>query len=382
MESIDIFPIDWVGGDVDNAYVITCIGKTQSGESVSLNIEFYPYFFVALPPGITEREAFRARDEYLDKTRALKKYTTVVRRKSIWGFTNGRQRLFVQLGFGTKRDMYSARDSVKKKRETYESKIDPLIRFFHIREILPGQWIRVSAFRPCKTKRSRCDLEFDVAFGNVSPSPIRDVPPLVFACFDIECISGTGEFPVAHNPEDPIIQIGTTFKKYGRPPHRRTVVTLGSPKHSDDIDVIPCASEEGLIEKWIDLVSEESCDVLLTYNGDKFDWKYISDRADLSSSGVCLERLGRMNHGGGEVNERNTSSGAYGDHTSFTLTTPGILQVDMLVYIRKEYKLDGYALKDVASHFLPEHDGKIDLPAHKMFELYERGAPEDILLIA
>lgn len=59
-------------------------------------------------------------------------------------------------------------------------------------------------------------------------------------------------------------------------------------------------------------------------------------------SRVQLGRLGRMLEGGGALRERELNSGAYGQNKFATLATPGILQLDLLQVLRKEYRLDSY----------------------------------------
>lgn len=55
-----------------------------------------------------------------------------------------------------------------------------------------------------------------------------------------------------------------------------------------------------------------------------------------------LAKMGRMREGGGVLRERELNSGAYGHNKFATLATPGLLQLDVLQVMRKEYKLDSY----------------------------------------
>lgn len=106
----------------------------------------------------------------------------------------------------------------------------------------------------------------------------------------------------------------------------------------------------------------------------RFDWRYISGRAgvlvddDTGDPLVNLELLGRMVEGGGTVREFELNSGAYGQNKFFVLQTPGVQQLDLLQYVRREYKLDSYSLDNVSKKFLASQ--KLDLPAAEIFSKF------------
>jgi len=75
--------------------------------------------------------------------------------------------------------------------------IDPLLRFFHLRNIEPANWICVPkrALRKCPTK-TRAKFTFYVDWNVIQPlaTPPCEIP-WVIASFDIECLSSHGDFP-------------------------------------------------------------------------------------------------------------------------------------------------------------------------------------------
>ncbi len=89
---------------------------------------------------------------------------------------------------------------------------------------------------------------------------------------------------------------------------------------------------------------------------------------------VDLSGLGRLREGGGKVVERELNSSAYGQNKFFVLSTPGIMQIDLLQWFRKNRSHDSYALGNISKVYLA--DTKLDLPAHQIFAKY-RGTPED-----
>lgn len=112
----------------------------------------------------------------------------------------------------------------------------------------------------------------------------------------------------------------------------------------------------------------------------QFDWRYISGRAGVLVDDVTgdplvdLELLGRMVEGGGEVREFELNSGAYGQNKFFVLQTPGVQQLDLLQYVRREYKLDSYSLDNVSKKFLGAQ--KLDLPAAQIFAKFDGTAAD------
>ena len=117
----------------------------------------------------------------------------------------------------------------------------------------------------------------------------------------------------------------------------------------------------------------------------RFDAKYIHGRSLVlvdDATGdpmVDLTRLGRMIRGGGEVIERDLNSAAFGQNKFFTLSTPGVMQLDTLQWMRKNRSHDSYSLANLAKVYLK--DEKIDLPAHQIFEKY-LGTRDDRAVIA
>jgi DNA polymerase delta subunit 1 len=117
----------------------------------------------------------------------------------------------------------------------------------------------------------------------------------------------------------------------------------------------------------------------------QFDWKYVHGRTLIcvddatGDAMVDLSKLGRMLVGGGVVTERELNSGAFGQNKFFTLTTPGVLQLDLLQVMRRDHKLDSYSLNNVSKKFLG--DQKVDLPAWQIFEKFD-GSSQDRALIA
>lgn len=90
---------------------------------------------------------------------------------------------------------------------------------------------------------------------------------------------------------------------------------------------------------------------------------------------VDLEQLGRLVEGGGQPREYEMNSGAFGQNKFFTLGTPGVQQIDMLQWMRREHKLSSFSLDAVSRHFLGSQ--KLDLPAAEIFRKFLEGDADD-----
>ena len=417
--SLRVFAVDWSGRDDGGQYKIRLFGKDPAGRLVCAFIRWFPYFFVPLDAAWPAGRQSSFVTELVEKHGAVARLSKVVSRKTLWGFTGNEARPFAQLAFPT---LAAARRARKRFKKTYEASVDPIVRFFHVRRVPPSGWVCISSFAEvCEGgKQTVADLEIETTYTSVGPAVVLDcagpdagpdaqiqVPPLIFASWDIECFSGSGKFPMSSNPEDKIIQISTTFWRYGEAdPYRTAVACLLETAAVGGVDISWFAEEHEVIDAWIELLRAEKADVLLGWNTDQFDWKYVSGRADVlvdDFSGeplVHLSKLGRLRVPDGDGDDDDDdddddgndyspwndkerggtsrifelNSGAYGNNAFHVLTTPGCVQLDLMQYFRKEFKLDSYALNAVSQKYLGEC--KLDLPAGQIFSKFG-GTPAD-----
>lgn len=85
--------------------------------------------------------------------------------------------------------------------ELYESNIDPLLRFIHIKNLEPCGWVTVpnSAMVPPSEHVTTCEVEYQIDnwYNDLEMITSQDNVPLITASFDIECTSSHGDFPQA-----------------------------------------------------------------------------------------------------------------------------------------------------------------------------------------
>lgn len=380
MAHLDFFPVDWSGGDspgeTDKHFRVIACGKTADGRGVCARIRFTPYFFVKAPAQWTHARAKLWLAELCQEYGALTGPSCVVDRKTAWGFTNNTPHLYIQLAFATHAAMREARFGLRRRKyETCEGAVQPLIRFYHVARVDPAGWVRVSKHWAPTERASHEDIEIETSYEHVGASDCVGAPPLVIGSFDIECYSESGGFPKESNPGDAVIQISTAFQRFGESePYLRSVVCLHDTDAVEGVEIVSEPTEAAVMNTWMDVLRRERVDILIGWNTHQFDWKYIQGRSlvcvddETGEDLVGLDGLGKMREGGGEVLESELSSSAYGQNFYYTLRTPGVLQIDVMQWFKKNRNLDSYALDSVSRTFLGSQ--KLDLPAAEIFRKF------------
>jgi DNA polymerase elongation subunit (family B) len=206
-------------------------------------VGFEPFFYVELPDDWTAREHLQYQ-RYLTTTADIEDRAVsfdIERHRSFWDFTNNRLFNFLKVQATTKKAWTKMRD-VTLDRETatplptplavirpgskgsvtlrvYEANIDPMLRFFHMRELKPAGWATVAdgdweeVDEPNTTVAIAATCEWD----SIAPSPEAiqlSAAPLRIMSWDIECTSSHGDFPLAvktwRKPAREIVTAGIT----------------------------------------------------------------------------------------------------------------------------------------------------------------------------
>jgi DNA polymerase elongation subunit (family B) len=221
--------------DVAGAYIITLFGSTAgggaAGKSVSLDVTgFQPYFYVEMPPDWTaaDRTVYQ---NYL-KTRAGLTPTQlrgvsfeVEKHKSFWDFNNDQSLTFLKVQTRSKSLWTKLRDTCQD-RETclpipykapatgrraaqtltlrvFEANIDPMLRFFHLRELKPAGWAHVDAeqWDEAEDSPTSAAIQATADWDRLVPAAEAiqlSSAPLKIMSWDIECTSSHGDFPLAN----------------------------------------------------------------------------------------------------------------------------------------------------------------------------------------
>ena len=164
---------------------------------------------------------------------------------------------------------------------------------------------------------------------------------------------------------DKVTFIGTTFMRVGETePYMNYMAVLGDCdeigiKNSETI--VECFdTERDMLMGWTEMMQEYHPDILIGYNTFGFDWKFICQRAEelncmrpgtSDKEEVWFSELSR-NRGECCRKVEKEIRIASGTHQLVYMDLPGIIQIDLYNYFRREINLGSYKLNDVASHFI------------------------------
>ena len=205
-------------GDVKGEYQITLFGSTAEGNSVGLTVTgFEPFFYVEIPDTWTARQKADYR-EYLtgrfNKREQAEITITTEKHKSFWDFNNNELLTFLKIQTQSKRLWTKVRDICQDKEtclpipykdqvlRVFEANIDPMLRFYHLRELKPAGWVSVSEDDYDDSDEMNTTTAYRVtahwaAVAPASPDIQLTSAPLRVMSWDIECTSSHGDFPLA-----------------------------------------------------------------------------------------------------------------------------------------------------------------------------------------
>ncbi len=400
------------------SYSVFITGSTLEGKSVCVKVENYkPYFYIKVPESrqLTFINTLKEKCKINKKLSNFQEY-----KKEFFGFTNNEQYKFAKLVFDSLNNYNNAIRTIKKifpKNTLYETNFNNFLKMLHEKDLKTTDWIKINDYENISEDTSSCEinvscdyntLEHYLEYGNKSA-------PFLQATFDIETYSSTGSFPSPDIPDDSIIQVSTAFKRFTYSNFEcNYIITVKKCseerihlKYPDDNIIVKSVnSEKELLLEWAKLINNTDPDIIYHYNGDWFDWHYLYSRASRykktflmaflklisrlkphssdSECHVCCSKVYNNKIYGcnlvSEYSENSFSSSAYGTSKYRRVRLPGRVNFDILIYIQREFKEKKYTLDYISEKYLNEN--KVDLDYKKMFELYNRGNPEDIEEIA
>jgi DNA polymerase delta subunit 1 len=180
---------------------------------------------------------------------------------------------------------------------------------------------------------------------------------------------------------DPIIQIGTTFHKFGEKECcYRHIITVGSCDMIEGADVEQCETEEELLIRWRDMIKRTNPDAMIGFNIFGFDMVYMHERADdLGIQSEFMKGVGRFQDIVSAFKETKLSSSALGDNILKFIDMEGRVLIDIMKVVQRDHKLDSYKLDNVAHHFMGQN--KHDVSPADIIRL-QKGSSADRKVIA
>lgn len=419
-EAFQFQPIEWVTVDeqVDeqveedepDEYIIRAFGSSKEGDSVCCTIRnFKPYFYIKVPAYWTMAH-FK---DYISKLQNIKsngknlinyyiKNSLYLKECCIeswvpyYGFCNMENSRFIKMVFinqkGMKGYLYAMK-ALKEKgsqlyHQIYDANMDSLLKFFHLNGIQPSNHIIISKFY--KDDSSKCQINIECDYKKVLPKLENFNNPFLQASYDIETyskpITENGKerypFPRPEIPDNPVYQIATCFKRVGQSDFLvKCLLTLKDcdPIDDDNTVVICCKTEKELISKWVEIISNMDPDIIYSYNGNMFDDNYLWVRAGILGIQRDIGKLSRISEYPAKIKEASFSSSAYGTSEYKRLDIPGLINYDILITIRRDFKENSYKLDNISEKYLGEKKNPVSVV--EIFKAYETGDPEKIKTI-
>lgn len=358
--------------DLNTNTVIRFFGVTDKGNSLLCNVTgFKHYLYVPAPVGFNEGNIPTLVQYLNEHFEGVVDSIKMVRKQSIWGYSGNTKIEFLQIfvknpntinkirtgferGYITPNDKWFSGGCT-----TYDNIAYPL-RLMIDCGIVGMSWITLPAGKyhmvPSQHRVSTCQLEVNINYKDLVSHAAEGEwsinAPLRIMSFDIECAGRPGIFP---EPEhDAVIQIANVVSIAGAPkPFIRNVFTVNTCSPITGSQIFEHEEEGEMLKHWRDFIVEVDPDVIIGYNTTNFDFPYLIDRA--AALGVQdFPYFGRLANVKQEVKSSIFSSKAYGTRESKNINIDGRLQLDLLQFVQREYKLRSYTLNAVSAHFLGE----------------------------
>lgn len=389
MESLDVYAYQWQYSDDDGVFRVFALDADN--RPVCVRVEgFTPYVYLELPPGVDwRRYAAQLVQTVCDGLRHKPVKTSVVYKRRLFyaqlDDTGAYRRFpYLMLAFAHKSHVQQLRwmkpvsipgACTGAALAVHESDASPLLQLTCCRDVSPTGWITVRGTPlPAAERESLCDREYTVFWKNISPSAeTRSVVPLVMS-FDIECNStNPAAMPDATKPGDKIFQISACLSR--GPAERRILLSLGAPTAAGvGCEVRAFATEHELLVGYAELIRETRPAVVTGYNIFGFDIPYMIKRAKLC---MCLSRFDTQGLLAGRHAQEKTitwSSSAFQDQHFEFLDVDGVVFVDLLPLVKRDYKLNNYRLATAAEHLL-HNSSKDPLTPQDIFRCYREFTP-------
>ena len=365
--------------DLPGYYTIDCYGKTLAGKDVFVKIMgFTPHFYIKIPEEYQKKWGKREINKLVEELKnmiyykykdTLLKYD-VVKRLDMDGFKNGKKDLFLRLIFnnwdGMKRFSWLfnkairirslAKESIKYK--LYESNLEPLLRYYHIREIKPSGWIKIPKKKLSKLSGSyyNVDYAYEVDWKALSDVPeySNKLAPIKILAYDIETQSHNGiDFPISTNPKAYIAMICGTISYIGKQKcFKKIAVVLGDCDDKEGCEVRKFKTEKDLLLGWRDFLNEVNPDVITGYNTFGFDEKYIYDRCKMHKIDKKFMKIGKNTSTLCRLIKKELKSAALGDNLLQYINYTGVINFDLIKIMRRDHNLASYKLDNVAEDFI------------------------------
>ena len=360
--------------DGETPAVVRFFGVTDKGYSVLCNVTGFKHYLYVPQPNFEEAKEPDKQKEFLNSLNEMfdddVHSIETVMKQSIWGYSGDLKIPFWKIYTKHPNTVNKLRTAFERGHIAYKSwfssgtttydNIAYPLRLMVDCGIVGMSWITLPKGKyklvPKAHTLSTAQLEVEINYKDLVAHPAEGEwshsAPLRILSFDIECAGRVGIFPEPEN--DPVIQISNVVSVAGNSkPFLRSVFTVNTCASITGSIIYSHDTETEMLEHWRQFIIDVDPDLIIGYNTTNFDLPYLINRA----KALKIQKFpyfGRLTNVKQEVRDTVFSSKAYGTRESKSINIDGRLQLDLLQFIQREYKLRSYTLNAVSAHFLGE----------------------------
>lgn len=264
-----------------------------------------------------------------------------------------------------------------------ERKITPVLKFLGIRELPSAGWMKGAGMKASKEEQeSTRKHEYFVNFQDLVAMTEEEamkmpIPQPKILCFDNEANSTyMNSMPKPHRPGDKTFQIGYTMldpPAAGRKKaYRKYLISMGNPNDIEGTTIFRVKTEADVYTTFTQKMREEDPEIILGFNILGWDINYMIQRCKTFCR--CygeFDLMGCIIGKHAEKAEINWSSSGAGKNKFEYLEVEGRVFIDLLPYIKRNYKLDNYRLATCCEQLL-KTSNKDDLKPKDIFKAWRK----------
>lgn len=372
----ELFAYEWVLDPDQDTTNIRIYGISPGPDGINRNIclrveNFKPYAYIQLPD--KSDDTARAVIDNLQRMESPPIEVDILKKHHLYNFKNKRNKTapFMFTAFKSKKHIQDMVFRLKHginilgktmKLKVHETSASPILQMVSLRDIPTSGWIDFSHHCPDPVhedeKMTVCDEEYVIKWKNLSRSDRADqIVPKCMA-FDMEVNSDFMNQMPSDRPGDCIFQISCVITEKDKP--RRKILLSLKAKDMEltesellaGVEVRVFDEEKDLLADFMRLIAAEKPNALTGFNIFGFDIEYAMKRAVRFFLADDFKLIGFNKHTPARIEEVKWSSSAYKNQVFKFINWEGILLLDLLPIIRRDYKLDTYTLKNVTATFL------------------------------
>ena len=398
-----VFPYFWHWDDTEKdvtVFRVYALDKQNKTVVIRIN-DFTPYCYLELPDRV-DGQAFvwdATKSQMLTNSIAERlkgsgpiKTSFVMKKRLYYSHLSKdgkKERLFpyLLLAFSSASDRKGYMWTVNRKRfyvnglgnincRIHEEDADPLLQFICHRSIPMAGWIKIKGKQVgVEEQITHCDKEYTVRWKNIKYEGGDDIPQPLILSMDIEVNStNPSRMPCADIPGDKVFQISCILKREGNKKTQNFILSLGNPNQKitgNDVTILSFRTEADLLVGYADFLKKYKPNIVTGYNILGFDMEYMIDRAKFNLVIDQFQQQGFTKYITAKEKQIKWSSAAYKTQHFKFLNAEGMLHVDLLPLIKRDYKFNNYKLKTVSEFFIGKTKDPLDVAG--IFKCYRVG---------